>query len=153
MDEHAHPPCSSDCALDELVGLQINSIEDVSNLNVKNIIDWPKSELAAYIFGGNEPPGKLFTASHEFVIIDSEQMFSTGPSPFGNSAPWMWRANRSFSESGHALAVTVCKEISSLPASFVEEVLAIPNGILIDLRWPIMPKLKASIEFARNYAR
>ena len=152
MDEHAHSPCDYACPFEELAGRPIETIEDIRGVNIQHIIDWPKSELAAYVFGGNEPPGRFITIDHEFVIIDSEQMFSTDPSQFGR-APWMWRNDGSYMQSGHELALTVCEEVASLSENFVRELIFVPDDVEIEFRWPIMPKLMRSIEFARGYVR
>lgn len=85
MEEHVYPPCGTDCALFPLVGHEVKAPSELNFPGVSGLIDWPKSEIAAHIFGGNEPPGRLFTVEHEFVIIDSEQMFSTNPSNLDSS--------------------------------------------------------------------
>ncbi|WP_147411084.1 hypothetical protein [Pseudomonas cavernicola] len=114
--------------------------------------DWPKSEFAAYIFGGNELPDRFFTASHEFVIIDSEQMFSSGPCQF-ETASWLKQRDGSPSKSGQALAIEVCREVAKLSPKVVAQALSVPDAIQVELRWPIEPKLRASIKFARAYAQ
>lgn len=150
MEEHVLPPCGPNCGLQPMVGCEIFSLEDLLKFDIRHLIDWPKSEFAAYIFGGNEPPGRLFTAAHEFVIIDSEQMFSTGPCPF-DTAAWLTEPDGSPSKSGHALAIEVCKQISMLSMELVVQALSLPGGITVELRWPIAQKLQASIDFSREY--
>jgi hypothetical protein len=146
MDEHVQPCCPG-CVLDPLVDQEVHTIESLQRYEIKHLIDWPKSEFAAYIFGGNEPSGKFFTAAHEFVIIDSEQMFSTDPCSF-DSASWLKKPDGSPSESGKALAIEVCTEIASLPSELVAQALILDSDLRIELRWPIAPKLRASIAFS-----
>lgn len=152
MDEHASQSCSNKCAMTPLFNQEIRTIEDLRPHEIKYFLDWPKSEFAAYIFGGNEPPGKLITTDHEFVIIDSEQMFSTNPCSF-DTASWLKHADGSPSQSSLALAIEVCKEVSRLPSALVSDALAVPTGVEVEFRWPIEPKLRQSLEFATQYAR
>jgi hypothetical protein len=152
MDEHVPPPCGSDCALEPLASNEIRSVEELQPYRIEHLIDWPKSEFAAYIFGSNEPAGRFFTAAHEFVIIDSEQMFATGPCPF-DTAFWLKQPDGSLSASGKAFAIDVCREVSMLSAEFVAQALTVPHDISIELQWPIEPKLRASIQFAAAYAQ
>lgn len=152
IEEHVYPPCGPECALLPLVGREIQSPDDLHFSGIGGLLDWPKSEIAAYIFGGNEPPGRLFTVAHEFAIIDSEQMFSTGPCVFDDS-PWLRYPDGSPSVAGKALAITVCREIGNLSSDDLTAALAIPHAINIDLRWPIAPKVHASVKFAAAYHR
>ena len=152
MSQHAGTRCGEDCSMVEVFGRQVESINDLNVAGISHLLDWPKSELAAYIFGGNEPPGRLFTTAHEFVVIDSEQMFSTDPCPFDDS-PWLKNSDGTMFPGGMELAAEVCAEIASLPGSFLSEALAKPPGLSVKLSWPIKPKLVASMMFAATYAQ
>jgi len=81
------------------------------------------------------------------VIIDAELMFSTGPCEF-DTASWLRRADGSPSHSGKALAVEVCREVGTLPGSTLAAAIAVPDDVGVELRWPIAPKLHASVQFA-----
>jgi hypothetical protein len=151
LEEHASSPCGASCALKPLIGREVRTIEDLLPSEVQYLLDWPKSEFAAYIFGGNEPSGRLITTDHEFVVIDSEQMFSTGPNSF-ETASWLVQPDGTQSQSGKAIAIEVCKEVSKLPNTLVASALIVPSEVQIELRWPIAPKLRQSIEFATAYA-
>lgn len=150
LDEHVYPPCSLGCELEFLVNKQIRTVEDLLSSQVSHLLDWPKSEIAAYLFGGNEPPGRLFTKAHEFVIIDSELMFATDPCPL-DSSPWLTDSGGQSSRSGIALALEVCQGLAALPPLVVEEALYVPENITVQKRWPIAPKLKASRRFAVEF--
>ncbi|MBU6435567.1 MAG: hypothetical protein KJS98_19835, partial [Nitrospirae bacterium] len=152
MQEHVPPPCGLGCALRPLVGRKVQMLEDLQLQGVHHLVDWPKSEFAAYIFGGNEPPGRFFTAAHEFVIIDAEQMFSTGPCSF-DTAFWLKRPDGTSSKSGTALATEVCREVGGLSDSVISQALSIPVGIEIELHWSIASKLQESVKFSSAYAR
>lgn len=132
-----------------LVGKPIGAVEDLEPLVIKHIMDWPKSELAACLFGGNEPPGRLFTKSHEFVIIDSELMFATGPCSF-SSTRW-WGNEHTPSPSGLRIAQEVCHDLLEISASKVKDALSVPVSIKIVERWPISPYLFASFSYAKSF--
>lgn len=55
MGEHVHPPCAGTCPLEPLVGRSVGCIEDLADIDAAHILDWPKSELAACLFGGRLP--------------------------------------------------------------------------------------------------
>lgn len=149
LDEHLHPPCGDKCDLAPLVNKPICSVEDLENLGISHILDWPKSELAACLFGGTEPPGRLFTSSHEFVIIDSELMFASGPCSFDSTIWW----GRKFEPepSGYRLAVEVCNELLALGHSGIENALTVPTGVSVQERWPIAPLLFKSFSYAHSF--
>lgn len=149
LNEHGYPPCCEGCSLASLVGRPIARVEDIVELPVAHILDWPKSEMAALLFGGNEPPGRLFTKEHEFVIIDSELMFSTGPCSF-DSAIW-WGDKDAPAQSGVDLAKEVCTDLVSLGEQALHSALLLPPGIAVQERWPIGPLLHRSFAFAQAF--
>lgn len=152
LDEHLYPPCSPNCELEFLVNKQIRVVEDLMGSHISHLLDWPKSEISAYLFGGSEPPGRLFTKAHEFVIIDSELMFATAPSSF-DSSPWLSNSEGQLSRSGNALALEVCQNLASLSILEIEEALRIPVSIAVQETWPIAPILHASRRFADKFIR
>jgi hypothetical protein len=89
---------------------------------------------------------------HEFVIIDNEQMFSTGPSSF-ESSDWVRHLTGAAYSKGLALAAETCADVASITTSKLTQALSIPDNVRIDQRWPIAPKIKRAIKFASLYAR
>jgi hypothetical protein len=152
LDEHVYHPCSHGCPIEFLVNMQLRTVEDLLNSHVSHLLDWPKSEISAYLFGGNEPPGRLFTKAHEFVIIDSELMFSTIPCPF-DSLPWMSDSEGHPSCSGNSLVLEVCQDLASLSALEIEEALKIPASVAVQETWPVAPILHASRRHADEFVR
>lgn len=146
LEEHAPGSCSVDCPLDALVGRKFSSAKDLQGINVAHLRDWPKSQLAACLFGANEPPGSLITTAHEFVIIDAEHMFLTRPCDFSGANWWDLPDG-----SGKGLALEVCQDVCKLASMDVQEALAIPEVISLEQTWPIAPLLDASREFASNF--
>ncbi|MFA5180273.1 MAG: hypothetical protein WC405_03070 [Syntrophales bacterium] len=153
LDEHKDLPCSTNCGLAPLIGKSIGRVEDLEDVPVAHILDWPKSEYAACLFGGNEPPGRLFTKLHEFVIIDSELMFSSVPCSF-ESTIWLTGDDQERpSVRGQELAIEVCKDLVSLGSETIRQSLSIPTGVTVSERWPIGPILFESHAYAERYAR
>lgn len=149
MEEHIHPPCVQGCSLAALAGRSIGFAEDLENITVAHILDWPKSELAACLFGGNEPPGRLFTVSHEFVIIDSELMFASDPSSFDGTCWWGDASNPQ--PSGQMLAKVVCTDLTALGKNSINAALALPVGVQVQERWPIANILCKSFADADSF--
>lgn len=152
MEEHTRAPCGDMCALSRLISQNIRTIEDLKSSEIQHLLDWPKSHIAAYIFGGNEPPGTFFTTMHEFVVIDAEQMFSSNPSSFEKD-PWLVQPDGLPSPGGKELAIQVCEDISRLPKELIIQALALPKEVQIKLDRPIEPILYQSINFATKYAQ
>ena len=88
------------------------------------------------MFGANDGPDSLITTDDEFVIIDSEQMFSTCPTPFANTLWWD-------TAGGRELAAQMCREVASLTPDQFEDALRRPSGV----RLPSVTKFAA---FARE---
>jgi hypothetical protein len=149
LDEHPYQPCSTDCAISQLSKQDI-TLEVLMGSNIAHLLDWPKSEFATYLFGGHEPPGRLFTAEHEFVIIDSELMFSTSPGNF-DDVDWLYEPDGSPSSKGCSLAIDVCRNFASLPEDTIEDALSVPKGFRNCNRKYISSILKKSRKFAANY--
>ncbi|MFZ2282200.1 MAG: hypothetical protein WAW39_30670 [Prosthecobacter sp.] len=115
LEEHQYSPCGIECPLAE--GFPRNKhVEEVLKTKIARLIDWPKAELAVYLFGGSEPPEKFFTPSHEFVMIDNELMFAQGPERFDTSEWWETAA-------GKHLAFQICQEFLALPDAVVKQAL------------------------------
>lgn len=140
LPEHSHEYCGFDCPFSSLESAinapNADRVEVLENSCLAHIMDWPRSEIAAAIFGANEPPGRLFTTDHELVIIDSEMMFSTHPSD-ARETDWWLKSDGSPSSAGMRITRDVCSAIVSLSDQDLSECLAIPNGIEINLPWSI----------------
>lgn len=150
LEEHPSVACGPECPKEGLRGRQIHTVDDLADSGIHHIMDWPKSQIAACLFGGNEPPDRLLTTAHELVIIDSEQMFSTDPCDIRETAWWNDR-NGSPSESGRRLTLEVCRDLCELSPLDLQEALQIPEGVSVEQPWPIAPKLAASHEYARHF--
>jgi hypothetical protein len=151
MEEHARDAgCSHSCAFEFLLGRSLVTVDDFKGSNIAHLLDWPKSNFAACLFGANEPPDGFITREHEFVIIDSEQMFSTGPCELSGTA-WWNLPDGSPSPVGRALALEVCRDVASLSSDELNDALAIPTQVTVRQRWPIAPLVQASHALAVAY--
>jgi hypothetical protein len=105
-------------------------------------MDWPKSHFAAYLFGGLEPPGHLFSKTHEFVIIDSELMFHSDPCILSEDSWW---------KDGRQLAIEACLELSKLTEHDLEQIFDIPETVLVDGYQEIDRRFRKSQALAINF--
>lgn len=147
FDEHPRSLCSPNCPLAFIRNRSIQCVEDLEGSDIPHLMDWPKSELAAHLFGGVEPPDRLFTVAHEFVIIDSELMFASEPCHFRTSR-WWSHQDGTPSLRGQKLAREICCEFASLPDREIANALRIPKGVQIQRPWPIAPILRKSRKVA-----
>jgi hypothetical protein len=144
LKEHERSSCSSSCDIGQLSNITFDEAGGFESVRFTNMRDFLKCRLAAYVFGANEPSGDFFTTLHEYVIIDSEQMFSSQPSDFR-------RSNLLSSSFMFDIAFQTCSDISSISQNTVEKALAIPDGLSIELKWSIRKIVNAGIELASAY--
>lgn len=145
MEEHNFDNCSPDCPLLPLRGAGL-SIDKLKKTGIHNVLDWPKSDLAACIFGAGEPSDYFFTSSHDFVIIDSEQMFSSSPGDI-NQTSW---EQKSVDPGLEYLKLETLKDINALTTSTIELSLEIPPEINFEKKWSIRSKIESSRNFVKN---
>ena len=151
LDEHISEKCTNDCALKPLIEGDLLTINELASSAIPHIIDLPKCDLAAHLFGANDSPDSFFTTRHAFVAIDSEQMFSTGPCSFYRS-DWL-RGTETNASRGIMLAKELCADLLSIDIKSVENALNIPNGITVHEDWPIAPLLRESYAFAHAFIK
>lgn len=152
LKEHPSTACSAACPFRFLLGRSVETVDDLCGSEIEHLLDWPRSEFAACLFGANEPPGRLITVNHEFVIIDAEEMFLTGPCHLEGTS-WWNLPNGKPSQTGRALALQVCSHLCGLSAADIDNALSIPNGVATRKIWPVSTKLKASREFAAEFQK
>ena len=143
LEEHGAGSCGGQCPPNPWMP-KARQVEEVRKISMPNLIDWPKAELAAYLFGGLEPPDKLFTVAHEFVIIDNELMFAQGPKSFEESEWWN-------TPGGKNLAFQICKELCLLPEECLRYALDAPAFVPAEIRIRIALYVKRSRAFAKTF--
>ncbi len=139
MNEHSSKSCTEGCPIRHL-GEANRKIEKLNKLQISNIMDWPKSVIAACIFGAGEPSDRFFTDSHKFIIIDSEQMFQSNPGNFNQTS---WDTNHENIEL-QEIKIETCRNIAGLPESIIQRSLEKPNGINFKESWPIKDSLNST---------
>lgn len=142
MEEHPLVACSPECSLVSLFGHSINSVNDIAGSGVNHIMDWPKSYFAAYLFGGLEPPGHLFTTTHEFVIIDSELMFHSDPCDLSEDSWW---------KDGRQLAIEACRDLLNLTIHDLDQIFYIPETVSVEGYQGVIKKFKKSQALAIKF--
>lgn len=151
MNEHVSKSCSQLCGAHQLFNNKnINSVLELESIKISHILDWPKSEFAAYLFGANEPSGGFLTTNHEFVIIDNEQMFSGAPVSF-ESARLLNNHDDIGTRRGLVIAAETCNEVGSINVDVLSRALVVPQGVTIDYQFKIESVIKQAIIFARAF--
>lgn len=151
MHEHARSTqCSEVCGCTSLLGRSLETVDNFPTDQIAHILDWPKSHFASCLFGGNEPPGRFITVDHEFVIIDSEQMFSAAPSALSGTQWWNLPNGRP-SIAGRALALETARDVASLDKVTFSEALLVPSGLCLQPVQKYAARARAGYAAARQY--
>jgi hypothetical protein len=150
LKEHAPEPCGIECPYHQLNEATIFEIKDLYPIPISNILDWPSSDFLAYLLGANEISDYLITEDHEFVTIDSEQMFSTNYHCF-STLNWFLNTERIPSSEGISFAKELCLRFVSLSVKDIQRALVIPDNIQIEKRWDIEEIIWKSYEYAKQY--
>lgn len=153
LPEHWSKSCRPGCPLEALNQNFGNNPNDpiaaLCRSSIVRVLDWARGDIAAHIFGANEGPQRLFTIGHEFVLIDSEQMFSTQPCELTTTG-WWSRRDGSPSDVGIDLTLEVCKEVGALSNADLDACLSIPMGLEVDASWDIQDIVFAGRDYARK---
>jgi hypothetical protein len=129
--EHANDPCKTQCPMDELTSFDLSYLDS----GIKYAEDMIRGEFLGYLCGQSEPAGYLFTANHEFIQIDNEQMFGGDPGNLENCYWWKFDAARKY-------AFEVCRKIAELSEAEILKFAEIPKGYVIVPKNGIPIKLK-----------
>jgi hypothetical protein len=84
LDEHDGDCADPECPITKLRDVDIGSKAGLAAYLNSGIVfanDYVRGEVLGYLCGQWEPPGRLFTKTHEFVQTDNEAMFHSGPVP------------------------------------------------------------------------
>jgi hypothetical protein len=147
FDEHQDPCSSERCPLTILQGLSIDSeatLQTYLSCGVSRALDWIRGEVLGYLCGQFEPPGHLFTVEHEFVQIDNELMFSSGPV---NLEDCRWLRFRI----GLQCAENICEGLSKISDAELLHLAEIPKGYVVSRKNNIRRRLRAARGAADNY--
>ena len=152
LPEHASGPCRDDCPIPPLFRDLNNSDLDqatvISSSGIRHIEDWPKGEMLACLCGANECSDRLFTSSHCFVLIDSEQMFSGRPTAIWASR-WFMDPWQKSSPAALRMAREVCSGFAGVTDEEIHQFSTIPSGYVVDEGWDVRTRIIASRDAAR----
>ena len=147
FDEHQDPCSSKKCPLTILQGLSIDSeatLQTYLSCGVSQAADWIRGEVLGYLCGQSEPPGHLFTIEHEFVQIDNESMFSSGPV---NLEGCQWLQFRI----GRQCAENICFSLSKISDEELLSLAEIPKDYVVPRKNNVRRRLLAARRAADNY--
>lgn len=131
FEEHPGTPCGIHCPLNRLnSALNDNTADPLDVLHtsgIRNAVDWPKADFLACLCGASEPSGRLINVDHQMVIVDSELMFSTEGSLWGE---WGWgrSTGRRRSSYREQLVEGICEQISALTDTDLAQFARLPRG-------------------------
>jgi hypothetical protein len=129
FDTHPNARCAATtCGFEPLIHREIRSIEDLQDVGISHILDWPRADFAANLFGANETSDRIFTLDHQFVIVDSELMFATGPCAL-SSVSWWKTPTGDVAQSAYDMAIEVCRSVASLSHEDLARALHAPQGV------------------------
>lgn len=155
VEEHPSTACGVDCPLPRLQ-MDLAAADDramaLQRTSILGALDWARADVAAALLGANEPSGGILTRDHRHLIIDSELMFSTGPTD-PRVTDWYECASGAQSNLGSAITREVCMVVGSLADSDIEELLLVPSGVHIAMSWSIGDRLRSARDFAFEFVR
>ena len=147
LDEHETPCSSQKCPMTILQNLSINSeatLQTYLSCGVSRAVDWIRGAVIGYLCGQYEPAGHLFTVEHEFVQIDNEFMFHSGPVNL-ESCQWL-RYN-----TGRQCAEEICSGFSKIPDEELLSFAEIPKGYVVSRKNNVRRRLIAAKRAADNF--
>lgn len=124
-------------------------LDVIKSAPIASFIDWPRSDVAAALFGAGEVCGRLLTAAMSHVIIDSEQMFASKPDSTLSTC-WLQADLTTGGRKGLDLTLEVCESIARLSSSEFSAFVKAPPYITLRLQQPIMPVLLDAKRVARG---
>jgi hypothetical protein len=148
FEEHQRPCQKENCPLELLRG-ELNTEADLENFlgcGISHTIDRINGEVLGYLCGQFEPPGWLFTVNHEFIQIDNELMFASGPVDLYDCVWLKWSV-------GRRCAADVCRRLSEMPDSELLEFAIVPQGYVVRRKNDIPRRLLAAKRAAMAYLK
>ena len=150
LDEHDNDCPDPGCPFKKLRDVDFGSklgLAGYLNSGIAFAEDYVRGEALGFLCGQFEPPGRLFTKTHELVQIDNEAMFNSGPVDLMKKCDW-WRLNE-----GRRLCLEVCERISFLPDEKLLAVADFPREYKVARNSSIKRKLLAAKRSASKILR
>lgn len=153
LPEHGTEVCSADCPFpivqEVFDRLPDEPIQALQTPGIEHLMDWARMCMLAELCGANEPSDRLITPDHTFVLIDNEQMFSTGPGNIWN-CDWLF-AGDSRSELGVKVATDLCDQFVRIKDEELRSFATLPKGYEVHDPRPIAEILVAAKMAAANF--
>ncbi len=121
MEEHAILPCSSVCALRQILGKKMN-FQDIAKARDSGLgyfDDLVRGDILGHLCGQLEPHGHFITRDHEYVVIDNECMFAQQPCL--NQYEWL------DVEGIRPVVIGVCRSLVGVHADELRSLATVPN--------------------------
>ena len=155
LEQHDPEPCAFDCPWHDFCTRfdsrgDRDPVEVLLNSGVKSITNWASGEILGYLCGQFEPGGHLCTRSHDFVLIDNECMWHSGPGDLWE-CDWL-RHNGRVSKAGLKLASEVCKALCGLSDEELNWIGRVPPGFLDEPQRELYGDLRDNMRSAKRVA-
>ena len=154
LEEHEPVGCSSTCEIDVFRSALGNSNQDraalVEQLTIADATDCIRADLLAILCGASERSDRLVTKTHQFVIIDNEQMFSTKPGDLRES-PWLKTPGGRSSPVAARIAKALCAAFAAIGNSELATLSSLPEHVSVEADRRVAPFLRQARDAAANY--
>ena len=154
LDEHPHPSHCTNCPLSDLnkqFARRPYDLDVLRRSTVTRLMDWARGEMLGMLCEMHEPPGRLFTTSHEFVQIDNELMFSLDAGANLRDSPWVADDANRIRPSGLEEAIRLCEQVLSLPDAVYQDAIRMPKGYRPRMPWSVREQIGLIRPRARDF--
>ena len=156
LDEHPHPSHCANCPLPELntqFARRPYDLDVLRRSRVTGLLDWARGEMLGMLCEMHEPPGRLFTASHAFVQIDNELMFSRAAGADLRDSPWVTDDAKRIRPSGLDEAIRLCEQVLSLSDDVYQDAIRMPEGYRPRMLWSVRKQIGLIRPRARDFLK
>lgn len=149
FQEHDNTICKSNCCpLKSQGGIDFDHVDELALPGIAHLLDYPRSILAAHLFGASEPPGHLISSHHEFVIVDTESMFSADPAGMHS---FHFLDHETNPRGMEELAVELCRQVVDLSQSDLDWMLSTSCGVAMENSSKVAARLYRSRKVAQEF--
>ena len=154
LDEHPQPWHCANCPLPEIntqFARRPYDLDVLRQSRVTRLLDWARGEMLGMLCEMHEPPGRLFTASHAFVQIDNELMFSRAAGADLRDSPWVTDDAKRIRPSGLDEAIRLCEQVLSLSDDVYQDAVRMPEGYRPRNLWSVRKQIGLIRPRARDF--
>ena len=154
LDEHPHPSHCDNCPLPQLntqFARRPYDLDVLRRSRVTRLLDWARGEMLGMLCEMHEPPGRLITASHAFVQIDNELMFSRAAGADLRDSPWVIDDAKRIRPGGLDEAIRLCERVLSLSDDVYQDAIRMPEGYRPRMLWSVRKQVGLVRPRARDF--